>query len=412
MKEPPWQGLRRVMLARRSEVRQVLILGILICLAVNQIRIGLDGWGKFALAHPGYADFGNYYLYARVGLHQGWNHLYDLAAQRREWLAMGGSDVLPWFPMIYPPPVAWLAVPFTLLPLPAAYAAWFGLLLGMILLSWTLVSRGLSRMTRWSILAGMLAVFAVPFALILGNVLVLELAAVAVAWGLLGRDREVAAGLVLTVLVIKPQVAVLLPITLFLAGRRRTAAVWFLGCALIAAIAMISTGLDGLYAYGLRILGAAANRPEFLVPQQLTLAGLLGRGPGLITMDAVLLGLALVGAYRHGRQGLAVPVACALAGSMAISPYLHLEDLATLPLAGVIASRAVLDGARRRLLIAGYLLLLAISYWESGAIGAVIGGLLLGVETGWLLAAALAPISGGAARQLAPLSEIPLDRTA
>jgi glycosyl transferase family 87 len=412
MKQPPLPGLRRMILARRIEVRQLLILGLLSCLAVNQLRIGLEGWGKFALVHPGYADFGNYYLYARVGLHQGWTHLYDLAAQRREWLTMGGSDVLPWFPMIYPPPVAWVVVPFTLLPLPAAYAAWFALLLGMVLLIWTLVSRGLARLTRWSFLAGTLAIYAVPFAMILGNVVILELTAIAVGWWLLGRNRQVAAGLVLTALVFKPQVAVVLPIVLLLLGRRRAATVWVLGCALIAAIATISTGLDGLHAYGVRILGAAANRPEFLVPQQLTLGGLLGRGPGLIIIDGLLLGLTLIGAFRQRRQGLAIPFACALAGSMAISPYLHFEDLATLLLAGAIASRAALEGTRRSLLLAGYLLLLAISYWEAGAIGAALAGLLFAVETGWLLSAVLAPISGSAVRELAPLGEIPLDRSA
>jgi hypothetical protein len=411
-KEPPPTSLRRLLVARRSEARQLLILGLLICLAVNQLRIGLDGWGKFALVHPGYADVGNYYLYARVGLHQGWNHLYDLAAQRREWLMMGGSDVIPWFPMIYPPPLAWLAVPLTLLPLPAAYAAWFALSLGMILLTWTLVCRSLARLTRWSFLAGMLAVFAVPFALILGNVVILELTAIAVAWWLLGRNRELAAGLVLTALVFKPQLAVLLPIVLLLVGRRRTVAVWLLACALIAAIATASTGLDGLHAYGVRILGAAANRPEFLVPPQLTLGALLGRGAGLIAADALLLGLTLIGAYRHRRQGLAVPFACALAGSMALAPYLHFEDLATLLLAGAIASLAALDGARRALLLAGYLLLLAISYWESGAIGALLGGLLLALESGWLVSSALTPVSGGALRELTPLGAIPLDRSA
>jgi len=126
----------------RLRSRQQLMLVVVIALAINQIRVAMEGWGSFVLRHPGFADFGNYYLYARVGLHQGWSRLYDLAAQQQEWLRLGGPDVIPWFPIIYPPPLAWLVVPFTLLPMPLAFACWTALLFGLVLLTCRLVALG------------------------------------------------------------------------------------------------------------------------------------------------------------------------------------------------------------------------------------------------------------------------------
>src|SRR6202011_218023 len=118
--------------------------------------IALEDWG-IVFRRPGFADFGNYYVYAQVGLHHGWNHLYDLVAQRHEWLRLGGPDVIPWFPIIYPPPLAWLVVPFTVLPLPVAFGCWTALLLGLILLTCRLVAPGPTRTSRWMVLAAMLA---------------------------------------------------------------------------------------------------------------------------------------------------------------------------------------------------------------------------------------------------------------
>jgi hypothetical protein len=162
---------------------QRLTLVLLVVLAINQFRIALESWG-IVLWRPGYADFGNYYLYAQVGLHQGWNHLYDLAAQRQEWLRLGGADVIPWFPIIYPPPLPWLVAPFTLLPLPLAFACWTALLLGCVIVAWRLVVPTRSRLARWTALAAMLAVMPVIYALLLGQVLILELAAIAAVWWL------------------------------------------------------------------------------------------------------------------------------------------------------------------------------------------------------------------------------------
>jgi hypothetical protein len=47
-------------------------------------------WGHNILRRPGYSDSGQFYLYARRGIHRGWNTLYDVAAQKPIWIGMGG----------------------------------------------------------------------------------------------------------------------------------------------------------------------------------------------------------------------------------------------------------------------------------------------------------------------------------
>ena len=392
--------------------RPVLTLAVLSALAVNQLRVALLNWGM-TLWRPGFADFGNYYLYARVGLHHGWNHLYDAAAQQQEWLRLGGDAVIPWFPIVYPPPLAWLVVPFTILPLPLAFACWSALLVACLLLTWSLVAVRHPRLARWSALAGMLAIASVPYALLLGQVLVIELAALAVAWWLLSKERDVLAGIVLIGLVFKPQIAILLPVVLLVIGRWRAVAAWLAGSSVLAAIALITTGLDGVHEYLRRLAEAASAAPQFFVPTQLTIAGFMGRGPLTLALTGVAVVITIVAARRNRLEGPSLPVACALVGSMLITPYLHSQDLATLLLAGGIALHSSLDPRRRWMLATGYVLLLAISYWGSGSPGQILGAMLLIGEAGWLLLAALVPASGSSTTQgLSPFVEVPLDRSA
>lgn len=385
---------------------QLLIFFICAALALNQVRATAATWGNFILHHPGFSDFSScFYLMARVGLHQGWSRLYDLAAQRQEWLALGGPDAMPWFPTLLAPPVAWLAAPLALLPLPVALACWTALLLGLLLLGCHLVARGRTRVARWTAVFATLALFPVLFALVLGDVLIVELAAVAVAWWFLRQRREIVAGLLLTTLVFKPQVAFLVPFTLLVAGYWRSSLSWGAGSVVIAAIAVATTGLDGLQAWAARLVGAAAVGPEVLVPAQFTIQGLLGHGVGPLFVRCLIVLLTLAVAYRQRTGGIAMPMAAGLVGSLLVTPYLHDQDLSTLLLAGAIALHGSPDQFQRRLVVAGYLLLLAISYWGFDGRGVLLGPVLVVTELAWLLAAWRLTASPAAAAPLESLRQ-------
>ena len=398
-------------MARRLLNRPALILIALSALAVNQLRVALMNWG-ITIWHPGFADFGNYYLYARVGLDYGWSHLYDTVAQQQEWLRLGGAAVIPWFPIIYPPPLAWVVVPFTFLPLPLAFAGWTVLLATGVLLAWRLVSSGRSPIGRWSLLAGMLAIAAVPYALLLGQVLILELAAVALAWWLLAKNRDAAAGAVLIAIVFKPQVALMLPVVLLVIGRWKALATWLVGSSVVAILAVITTGVDGIDEYLRRLGDAAGAAPQFFVSTQLTIAGLVGWEPATVVLTILFAIVTVAAARRHRHGGPSLPIACGLIGSMLITPYLHAQDVATLLLAGGIALHGGLDRWRTWMLAGGYLALLGFSYWAFTNLSVLFGGLLVIGEAVFLLSAALLPISGSAREEPSALVEVPLDRSA
>jgi hypothetical protein len=71
----------------------------------------------------------------------------------------------------------------------------------------------------------------------------------------------VAAGLLLVLMVIKPQVAFFVPFALLAAGYWRIFTVWAAGVALVVIIAILSLGPDGVHAY------VARCRPPRLEPR-------------------------------------------------------------------------------------------------------------------------------------------------
>src|ERR1700674_3968077 len=91
-------------------------------------------------------DFTFYLAAARVGLAQGWPSIYALHPQQVELDAIGsGIKIAELARYISPPPVAWAALPLTVLPYPVAYWTWSALLLIALVLTWRFASPGHGR---------------------------------------------------------------------------------------------------------------------------------------------------------------------------------------------------------------------------------------------------------------------------
>ncbi len=91
------------------------------------------------LANHGDSDFKIYFLAARIGLDHGWQHIYDPRLEDAGWKLLGdgfSQQALPDLLFLSPPPVAWIATPFTVLPPPAAYLAWSVVTVGCLALTW------------------------------------------------------------------------------------------------------------------------------------------------------------------------------------------------------------------------------------------------------------------------------------
>lgn len=354
-------------------------------LAIAQVPVAAarqGGWGHDILRRPGYSDFGQFYLYAWMGIHRGWNTLYDVAVQRPIWEAMGGIHFSLWYPMVYPPFIAWLAAPFALLPFGLAVTLWSLMTLALFLLAWKLATPA-GGLAGWTLLAAALALDPVSSGLMVTQAVILNLAAVTLCWWLLVKQREVLAGLALSLALVKPQIGFLVPIALLAAGRWKTVASWAVSATALATVALLSVGWTAgrtVQANVTQLINS--SRP----PEDLTISGLLGNGLVGHGIQVLVVALALAVAYRHRREGPHLPVAAGLVASILVTSYIRIPDLTALVVAAWIALHAQPSRWARLLLFAGYLLMLVPSFLSLGPAVNILSGTLVAVELLWLAA--------------------------
>lgn len=273
-------------------------------------------------------DFHTYLAAAVVGLQHGWTHLYD-----QQIVALEQKRLVPFLwsqPFLSPPTAAWLVAPLAGLPYDSAYVVWalftFAAFAGA--LAWAGVGQGLGR---WIAAAAALSPWWVMHAVNLGQVVPLVAASTVVAWRLLRDRHDVAAGLVLAVILLKPNTAIFVPLALLVAGRPRAFAAWLGAAAFIVVAGAVTLGPHGMSAYAAQLLGPLPRGADAL-----TLHGAFGVvGLTATFIRVAILGAVLASAYRlRGDPGLVV--AAAILGSLLVSPYLHAADLCLLSAAGWI----------------------------------------------------------------------------
>ncbi len=281
-------------------------------------------------------DLTFYYAAAKIGLDHGWQSIYDLRLQQQALDAMGSRiQIAQLARYISPPPVAWAALPLTLLPFQAAYAVWSALLLGALGWTWYLAvpGTGLPRLIHIAAALGWLPVI---YGLQLGQPELLVALGVAGCYVLLRANRPVLAGVALGALVLKPQLAFLVPAALLFSGRYRAFAGNVLAIGIMTLAAVLVIGPGGVAAYAQR-LSFAAGVP---VNQELTIAPLIGNLVAARVVQAAIAIWSLALVYRFRRRGhewLFVP---ALVGGLLASPYLHLDDFVIIGLAAWLYLRA------------------------------------------------------------------------
>lgn len=337
-------------------------------------------WFTTALAQPYTSDFRNYYSAAIVGRQDGWSRIYDLQLQHAIAERIGPG----FLPFGNPPVVAWLAAPLTLLPFVVAYWIWALLLLCLLLLGWWLAAPARDGWERAAQLTALLGFFPVAFALLIGQSTLLVAFGMALSWWLLRGRREVAAGLALALIVVKPQDAFLVPLALLVARRWRPLLAFAIASGFLGLLMVVSLGLSGLRqfeAVGALLASLSIGRvfaplhvlsPWFALP---------------------LAGIALAAAFRAPRRTGYVYAAGMLA-SFLVTPYLSLQDYSVLFVAGWLCLR---DGPTRPLVA-----VLSVGYMV-GLFALPLGPLPLAVVVGaWapaLLAASFQDDEHGRAEQ-------------
>ena len=324
-------------------------------LLVGVVFIGFD----LVAAAPTYIsqyavrnDFRLAFAAATVGLRSGYSHLYDLAAQNVaiEGLGAGFNPQ----PFISPPPLAWLVTPLLVLPFEAALVVWTVLLLAALVWTWYLLAPG-ARFARAAHLALLLGVFPVAFGVMVGQPGAWVAAAVATAWWLIRHDRPVWAGVVLSLILLKPQLALLVPVCLLVSGHGRTFGAWLVATLLIGLVALALLGPDGLARY--RDVLAQTQTPAWDITRRYSISGPLGLGPILTVTQVVVVGVTLLAAWRRRGGGPELPMAAGIVGSLLATPYLGFQDFLMLIVAGWLVIRGGATAWQVALLLVGYALL-------------------------------------------------------
>ena len=295
-------------------------------------------------------DFRLIYGAALDGWRNGYNHLYDLAAQKA--VVEGIGPGVYWSPYLNPPTLAWIATPFLVLPFEAALLLWTVLITGAALLAWRLVAPG-GGLTRTAHLALFLGLFPTAFGLMVGQPVALVAAAVALSWWLAERKRPLLAGLALSLIAIKPQLALLVPLCLLVAGHRRIFVAWLAATFVLVAAALVMLGPDGIQRY--RDVLALASQWE--PTRRYAIAGPLGLGPQVYAVQVLVAGVALVAAWRQRHMGPARPIATGIVASLLFTPYVGFQDFAMLVVAGWLLIRSGVTSFQVALLVVGYALL-------------------------------------------------------
>jgi glycosyl transferase family 87 len=322
-------------MSRSVPARNLAVAGAAAAVVVLAVY-DLGVWIQTILADSYHNDLSFYYAAARLGLTHEWSGLYDLRLQQEQLQAIGSQiRVAELARYVSPPPLAWLVVPFTLLPFQWAYLVWSAVLVLALALTWLLASPGSGR-SRVLYLVAAIGWLPVIYGLQLGQPGMLIALGVAACYALLQRDREVAAGAVLGVMVLKPQLAILVPAALLVTGRWRAFAAATAVLAILVALSAFALGGGGVATYEQR-LAFASTVP---VNQAQTLAPWIGNLPLTRAVQVLIAIWALGLAYRLRARGPGLVIAVALVGGLAAGPYVHYDDLTMLGLAGWLYLRS------------------------------------------------------------------------
>lgn len=218
--------------------------------------------------------------------------------------------------------MAWLIAPLAAtMPYVVAYWVFAGLLAAAYAVTAWWVTPG-SRVTKAAVVLAGATTYPVLICVHMGQVALLVGVAIVAAWALLRRGHHVAAGLALSVIFLKPQVAYLVPLALLAWGAWRAVAVSAGAAAVLAALCAFprwrrhrrvdSPAFDG---------GPEPRQPD-LDPAILT-----GPGAPAYAVEVVAAAVALTVAFLSRRRGdPGTAIVAGLVGSLLAAPYHHGAD--------------------------------------------------------------------------------------
>jgi hypothetical protein len=309
-------------LRREHGITAALGIGLVLALLDLQWAYSLH----YKLAQP---DFYVYYLAAQLGRAHGWSVIYDPAVFLPPVTAAVGKPL----PFLNPPELAWLVAPLSFLPYSLAAWIWTGVLVAAFVLVWYLAVPG-GRLLRLIHGVGAAVLLPVFVSILFGQVSLVVVAAITMSWWLLSRGRPWLAGLALSALILKPQMAFLVPFALLLAGYARVFLAWLAVSVPLAILTLLATGTTVFdhISESLRLVSGAAGSIQSSLLRQLPLSMAI---VGIV----IVLGLSVLIVWRGRSSSPSSPIAIGLISSALVSPYINFYDLSALVLAGWLILR-------------------------------------------------------------------------
>jgi hypothetical protein len=287
------------------------------------LELGAVGWVGVLFKEPA-LDFVLYYWRARYAVQLGWAHVYSASREPLVWahLPPNGHVV-----NNDPLPLLWLVTPLALIPVWAAIAVWEAATIASLMAAVRLIAPK-GRFGWW--LVACFGFWPVTWSLMLGQVVPIVCLTLAGVYVLLRSGRQSAAGLLLVAIAVKPQLALLVPFALLLAGYRRAFAVWAAGSVLLLIACVAVIGPAGVSEYA-RNLGEGLRSPAtFHIDPHSMLTGFIGTGAAGRLAEILVAGGALYAAFRWRGAGPEIAIASGTVGSLLATPFLHTQDLTVL----------------------------------------------------------------------------------
>jgi hypothetical protein len=128
---------------------------------------------------------------------------------------------------------------------------------------------------------------------------------------------------------------------------------WLAGTAVMVAVALLLLGGDGLQRYR-EVLSIAS---QWEPTRRYAIAGPLGLGPQVYAVEALVVVVAVVAAWRQRGLGVSRPIATGILASLLFTPYVGFQDFAMLVVASWLLIRSGATSFQVALMVLGYALL-------------------------------------------------------
>ncbi|MEO8744592.1 MAG: glycosyltransferase 87 family protein [Candidatus Dormiibacterota bacterium] len=271
-------------------------------------------------APSGWPDFVYFYTFAKAGMTYGYQRIYDPVIQESSLHAL--FSTAPFYSVVNPPPFAWLLAPLALVPYPLALWIWSGSMIAAVAISSLLLAPS-GRYSRVLFMASWLGFLPAYLLVVSAPVAPLVILSLALTWKFIRDDRQTAAGLVLSIGLLKPTLVLLVPLVLLAAGYRRVFLSWLVAALLLVVASCVSLGVDGIRAYISLSISFAANTYSL----RWSLVPILGGDTAWLAAAILIAAATILIAWRLRHDGPEPVIAVGVMGSFLINHHMTPGDL-------------------------------------------------------------------------------------